>query len=273
MLSAFGSKTGRNQPSNAQGIFGPATWLRSLIKPAEGYGVAYIDWSQQEFGIAAALSGDTNMMAAYQSGDPYLTLAKQVGAVPADATKQSHEAVREQYKQAVLGTQYGLEAEGLARKLGIQPIAARHILEGYRRTFSVFRKWSDGAVERAMLTGELSTVFGWHVHPAPDRKNPRKPPNERSLRNFPMQANGAEMIASPASAAPKLALRFVPQFTTLCSSKRRSTGWTTMSHGCRRSWRRRRALCSTASRSAPTPRSSAIPSDTWTSAARRCGTS
>jgi DNA polymerase I-like protein with 3'-5' exonuclease and polymerase domains len=133
-------------------------------------------------------------MAAYQSGDPYLALAKQVGAVPADATKQSHEAVREQYKQAVLGTQYGLEAEGLARKLGIQPIAARHILEGYRRTFSVFRKWSDGAVERAMLTGELSTVFGWHVHPAPDRKNPRKPPNERSLRNFPMQANGAEMM-------------------------------------------------------------------------------
>jgi len=58
MLSAFRSKTGRNQPSNAKFIFGPAVWLRNLIQPKPGYGVAYVDWSQQEFGIAAALSTD-----------------------------------------------------------------------------------------------------------------------------------------------------------------------------------------------------------------------
>jgi hypothetical protein len=34
MLSAFSSKTSRNQPSNTQSIFGPSCWLRSLIKPA-----------------------------------------------------------------------------------------------------------------------------------------------------------------------------------------------------------------------------------------------
>src|SRR4029077_14420901 len=28
LLSAFGSRTGRNQPSNSKFIFGPATWLR-----------------------------------------------------------------------------------------------------------------------------------------------------------------------------------------------------------------------------------------------------
>jgi DNA polymerase I len=49
--------------------------------------VAYIDWSQQEFGIAAALSGDIAMQAAYGSGDPYLDFAKQAGAVPRHATK------------------------------------------------------------------------------------------------------------------------------------------------------------------------------------------
>ena len=58
ILSAFRSKTGRNQPSNTKYIFGPSVWLRGLIKPPPGHGVAYIDWSQQEFGIAAALSGD-----------------------------------------------------------------------------------------------------------------------------------------------------------------------------------------------------------------------
>ena len=38
-----------------------------------------------------------------------------------------------------------------------------------------------------MLSGSLHTVFGWHVHIDEN-------PNPRSLRNFPMQANGAEMM-------------------------------------------------------------------------------
>ena len=62
LLSPFRSTTGRNQPSNSKFIFGPSTWLRGLIKPTEGFAIAYIDWSQQEFGIAAGLSGDPNMM-------------------------------------------------------------------------------------------------------------------------------------------------------------------------------------------------------------------
>ena len=36
ILSAFRSRTGRNQPSNSRYIFGPAVWLRSLIKPPPG---------------------------------------------------------------------------------------------------------------------------------------------------------------------------------------------------------------------------------------------
>ncbi len=43
MLSAFGGKTGRNHPSTNKFIFGSSVWLRSLIKPAEGWGVAYAD--------------------------------------------------------------------------------------------------------------------------------------------------------------------------------------------------------------------------------------
>jgi hypothetical protein len=72
ILSAFRSRTGRNQPSNTKFIFGPSVWLRGLIKPPPGHGLAYIDWRQQEFGIAAALSGDMAMQAAYLSGDPTL---------------------------------------------------------------------------------------------------------------------------------------------------------------------------------------------------------
>src|SRR5262249_8992049 len=42
MLSTFASRTGRNQPSNSRYIFGPSVWLRALIKPPPGHGVAYI---------------------------------------------------------------------------------------------------------------------------------------------------------------------------------------------------------------------------------------
>ena len=90
MLSPLGTRTGRNTPSNSRFVFGPSAWLRSLIKLPPGHGLAYIDYSSQEIGIAAALSGDRALINAYHSGDPYLTFAKQVGAAPADATKASH---------------------------------------------------------------------------------------------------------------------------------------------------------------------------------------
>ena len=96
------SKTGRNQPSTSHFIFGAASWLRGLIQPRAGFGLAYIDWAQQEFGIAAGFSDDENMQQAYQSGDPYLAFAKQAGAVPQEGTAQSHSAERALFKQCVL---------------------------------------------------------------------------------------------------------------------------------------------------------------------------
>ena len=52
------AKTGRNQPSNAKFVFGPVVLDARPDPPGPGQAVAYVDWSQQEFGIAAALSGD-----------------------------------------------------------------------------------------------------------------------------------------------------------------------------------------------------------------------
>jgi DNA polymerase family A len=187
ILSAFRSRTGRNQPSNTRFIFGPSVWLRGLIKPPPGHAVAYVDWKQQEFGIASALSGDDAMRAAYLSGDPYLAFAKQAGAVPAHATKATHGPQRELFKQCVLAVQYGMEADGLALRIGQSRIVARDLLRAHHCTYRTFWRWSDAALDTAMLTGSLHTVFGWHVHIS-------EAPNPRSLRNFPMQANGAEML-------------------------------------------------------------------------------
>ena len=187
ILSAFRARSGRNAPSNSKFIFGPSVWLRGLIKPAPGYGLVYVDWEQQEFGIAGVLSGDAVMQAAYLSGDPYLAFGKQAGAIPTDGTRKTHEATRERFKTCALGVIYGMEAETLARRIGQPPIVARDLLRAHHETYRQFWRWSDAAVDYAMLHGSLHTVFGWHVHVAEN-------PNPRSLRNFPMQANGGEML-------------------------------------------------------------------------------
>ena len=187
ILSAFRARSGRNAPSNSKFIFGTSVWLRGLIKPPPGYAVAYVDWSQQEFGIAAALSGDLAMQAAYRSGDPYLTFAKQANAVPADATKTTHGPQRELFKQCTLAVQYGMEADGLALRIAQPRIVARNLLLAHHTTYWTFWHWSDAALDTAMLTSSLNTVFGWYIHIG-EKSNPR------SLRNFPMQANGAEMM-------------------------------------------------------------------------------
>ena len=187
MLSAFGGKTGRNQPSTTEFIFGSSVWLRGLIKPLEGWGIAYLDWSQQEFGIAAALSGDLAMKRAYASGDPYLEFAKLAGAVPPDATKKSYPKERALFKATVLAVQYGMGAEALAERIQQPVIVAKDLLRKHRQTFQVFWEWSDRNVDYALLHNRLWTVFGWQLQVAGQ-------PNPRSLANFPMQANGAEML-------------------------------------------------------------------------------
>ena len=89
-LWAFGAKTGRNQPSNTEYIFGPSVWMRGLIKPPKGMSVAYVDWTAQEVAVAAATFGDEAMMDSYRRGDPHLEFGKEAGLIPPDATKKTH---------------------------------------------------------------------------------------------------------------------------------------------------------------------------------------
>ena len=187
-LFAFSSVTVRNQPSSTRMIFGLTAWLRGLIRPRPGYGLACFDWGQQEFGTAAALSDDPVMIAAYESGNPYLAFAKQAKAIPDSATKETHPFEREKFKSCALAVQYGMGPKSLAFRISESEAAAQELLERHRQTYPIFWKWSDSAVDHAELLGYLQTTFAWRVQPGSRTKNPR------FLRNFPMQANSAEML-------------------------------------------------------------------------------
>lgn len=189
IISPFSAKTGRNQPSTTKFIFGLSAAFRGLIKPADGYGIAYIDYSQQEFGIAAALSGDKKMIEAYASGDPYLAFAIQTGEAPPGATKQSHPEVRKLFKACALAVQYCMGADSLAKLLNCSRRKAAQLLQLHRETYRTFWQWSDTVTNYALLNSSLYTVFNWRILLGKEVEI-----NERSLRNFLMQANGAEIL-------------------------------------------------------------------------------
>ncbi|MBU6379321.1 MAG: DNA polymerase I [Gammaproteobacteria bacterium] len=186
-LRPFSTVTGRNAPSAKASVLGSAAWARHLIKPPPHRGIALIDWEQQEFGVAAALSGDTAMQRAYAAGDPYLGIAKASGAAPADATATSHPYMRDRYKACALGVQYGIGTARLARQLGIGDHAARTLLDDHRGAFPQFWEWCADVEMQAVLDLQQRSVFGWRRLVIP-------PIKATSLRNFPMQANGAEMM-------------------------------------------------------------------------------
>ena len=194
LLSPFRAITGRNQPSNSKFIFGPATWMRGLIKPPEGHGLAYIDFASQEIGIAAALSGDELMAEGYRDGDPYMAFAKAAKLAPPEATKATHKSIRDRCKSVVLGVNYGMGSDALASRAGITPAEAKELLRLHKETYRSFWRWSDDIVSAAMISNEMKTVFGW-------RRRIGREPNPRSLMNFPMQANGSEMLRIAAVAA------------------------------------------------------------------------
>ena len=193
-LRPFASKTGRNQPSSSGFVFGPSCWLRGLIKPGPGRAVAYVDWCQQEFGIAAALSGDPAMRAAYESGDPYLAFGRQAGAIPPGATRETNGATRERFKACALAVQYGMGAESLANRIGQSAASGRELLALHRSTYPTYWRWSDAIEADAFARGSVQSVFGWTLRVGADA-------NPRTFRNFPCQANGAEMLRLACSLA------------------------------------------------------------------------
>ena len=202
LLSPFAAKTGRNLPSNAKFIFGPSAWMRGLIKPAEGMGIAYVDFSSQEIAIAAALSGDEGMKRGYMDGDPYLDFAVRAGLAPETATKASHKAIRQMCKQVVLGVQYGMQAESLAMSIGAPLYKGQQLLRAHKEAYPTYWRWVETTSHYCRSVGYIETVFGW-------RKFINEADGDTTLQNFPCQANGAEMLRLACSMAVRAGLKIV----------------------------------------------------------------
>ena len=186
-LRPFGTFTGRCTPSTSAFLWNGPKWLRYLLQPPPGRSMLAIDWSNQEFAIAAALSQDPEMILAYQSGDPYLALAKQAGRVPPEATAATHPKERGQFKIVSLAVLMGMSAWGIARRLETSECRGRELLETHRRIYHRFWKWSDSTASTAAADRLLETAFGLVYQPGADFE-------PRTARNFLLQASGSDML-------------------------------------------------------------------------------
>jgi len=180
--------TGRN--AHSKSLYNNHACMRSfMVFPADKIGI-YLDWRTQEVGIAAALSGDQALIDAYRLGDVYHALAVVCGFTddpdPVHWKKNNHD-MRNRMKRLQLAINYGMGVPSLAKGLDRHPLIASGIIERHRRAYPRFWKWREDMVNTAMVRREMRSVFGWPLRISTS-------PNRRTLYNFPMQSNGAEML-------------------------------------------------------------------------------
>jgi hypothetical protein len=194
-LRPFVSITGRNQPSSLGFIFGQSVWMRFLIKAPKGRALVYADWSAQELGIAAVLSGDEELWRCYCAadchGDPYIEFAVSIRRAKPEDTDDTNPFWRKACKEIMLGVLYGMGPKTLAAKVGVSVALASQILTLHKNRFPKFWAWSLGVANWACSGLPLETRLGWRLHWPPGL---RLKVNARSARNWFMQSHGAEMM-------------------------------------------------------------------------------
>ena len=171
----FWTRTSRCQPSARDKVFLPSlpSWLHGLLRPPPGFALVELDWSGQEYAIMAALSGDPNMIADYQSGDPHWAFGVRAGLVAADANKADHKEFRDKIMKPVThGQNYGMTAYGIAAKTGRSLLWSRDAHARHRQTYPVFHRWLGDMVAQAKFDGVMVTPFGWPMAVIAETKTP-----------------------------------------------------------------------------------------------------
>ncbi|MDA8714338.1 DNA polymerase I [Flavobacteriales bacterium] len=152
------------------------------------------DYSQIELRIIAALSGDKDMISAFNSGtDIHSATAAKVFNVPLDEVTRDQ---RSKAKMVNFGIIYGISAFGLSQRLNIPRKEAKTIIESYFETYPGVKSYMENSMEYARKHGYVQTIM--------NRKRYLKDINsgnaivrgfaERNAINAPIQGSAADII-------------------------------------------------------------------------------
>ena len=152
------------------------------------------DYSQIELRILAHLSGDEGLREAFASGaDIHTATAARVWALPEESVDPG---TRSRAKMINFGLAYGMNAFGLASRLGIAPDEAQEHIDAYFSRFPKIREYLDKQVARAAAEGFTETLLGRRRYiPELQASNPRvRDLGRRMALNAPIQGGASDVF-------------------------------------------------------------------------------
>ncbi|MFN8206817.1 MAG: DNA polymerase I [Bacteroidales bacterium] len=169
--------------------------IRKAFIPSDPEGcLLSADYSQIELRLMAHMSGDENMIQAFQNKeDIHTSTAAKIHSI---RTEEVTREMRSQAKTANFGIIYGISGFGLAQRLGISRKEAEDLIQGYFRSFPGVRKYMNDCIMDARDKGYVETLLGRRRYlPEITSGNSNiRGMAERNAINAPIQGTAADII-------------------------------------------------------------------------------
>ncbi len=167
---------------------------KAFIARDENYTLLSADYSQIELRIIAALSGEDNMIAAFQNNeDIHKSTAAKVFGVPLDEVTKEQ---RSNAKTVNFGIIYGVSAFGLSNQTALSRKESADLIDAYYTTYPKLKAFMSAQVDFARENGYVQTVLGRRRY-LKDINSPNfmvKSGAERNAVNAPIQGSAADII-------------------------------------------------------------------------------
>ncbi len=168
--------------------------IRTAFVAGKGKRLVSADYSQFELRLAAAMSDDHEMIAAFNRGADIhlLTAAEIYGRDPEDVTKQMRSAA----KTVNFGVLYGMSPHGLSAATGMNFIQAREFIDKYFELRKPLLGYLEGLKEQAKKAGYVETLLG-RRRLMPDIQSSNfmvRSGAERAAMNMPIQGTEADLM-------------------------------------------------------------------------------
>lgn len=168
--------------------------IRKMFVPADGNVLVCGDYSQIELRLMAHMSGDENMIEAFNEGEDFhrSTAAKLFG-VPFDEVTQD---MRRSAKAVNFGIIYGISDFGLSEDLGISVPQARKYMQNYFATYPKVRQFMEDCVAFAKANGFVRTLKGRkrYIPELQSSVYATRAFGERVAMNMPLQGTASDII-------------------------------------------------------------------------------
>lgn len=168
--------------------------IRGAFVAEQGKRLISADYSQIELRLIAEISGEENMIKAFQNGeDIHASTASKLFKIPIEEVSKNQ---RSQAKTVNFGIIYGQGAFALADQTGLSRTEAKQMIDNYYETYPKLKAYMAGQVQKARENGFVETILGRKRHLKDINSNNFvvKGHAERNAVNAPIQGSAADVI-------------------------------------------------------------------------------